>query len=808
MFQSLSSLDPILNFQIPDFCRIIASFGKFEVNNDMKQITITVAIAFVIHAASLAQTSGQQPREDKFKQLGPELATPNEQRTASGAPGHEYWQQRADYNMKIRIDDEKQILYGEEVITYTNNSPDLLSYLWLQLDQNIFSKTSDTYAIEQMKIGESVGYNDLVDLEPWYDGGFKLDYVQDMSGKPLRYTINKTMMRIDLEKPLGKGSVYSFKIKWWYNINDRMRVGGRSGYEYFEEDKNYLYTIAQYYPRMVVYSDNQGWQHKQFLGAGEFTLNFGNYTVSITVPDDHIVAATGVLQNSKDVLSSEQQKRFDQAKSSTEPVLIVTEDEARENEKDKSKGVKTWTFKAENVRDFGFASSRKFIWDAQAVEIGSKKPLAMSFYPKEGNPLWGQLSTRIVAHTIRTYSKYTVDYPYPVAISVHAKWIGMEYPMICFNGGRPEADGTYDEGTRNGMISVIVHEVGHNFFPMIVNSDERQWTWMDEGLNTFVQYLAEKEYDRNYPTRRGPARNIVDYMKSDKTKMSPIMTNSESIYQFGNNAYGKPATALNILRETVMGRELFDYAFKEYCRRWAFRHPTPEDFFRTMEDASGVDLDWFWRGWFYGTDHCDMAIKDVKLFQLNTHNPDENKSAELQKKESQPADISLRRDLEEGIIPQVDTDPDMRDFYTTYNPYKVTTLDKKEYDDYLAKLSPEERKLIESKNYYYEVTVENLGGLIMPLIFELEYVDGSKKEVRIPAEIWKMSESTVTKVFASEKEIKSITLDPLLETADIDLANNNWPPRSVPTRFELFKQNQQSRGENPMQKAKKESEKK
>ncbi|MFM9986655.1 MAG: M1 family metallopeptidase [Flavobacteriales bacterium] len=774
----------------------------------MKQIALTISLVLILSTTSVTLMSGQSIREDKFKQLGPELATPNEQRTASGAPGHEYWQQRADYNMKIRIDDAKQILYGEEVITYTNNSPDVLSYLWLQLDQNVFSKTSDTYAIEQMKVGESVSYNDLVDLEPWYDGGFKLDYVQDMSGKALRYTINKTMMRIDLDKPLGKGGIYSFKIKWWYNINDRMRVGGRSGYEYFEEDKNYLYTIAQYYPRMVVYSDNQGWQHKQFLGAGEFTLNFGNYTVSITVPDDHIVAATGVLQNSKEVLSAEQQRRFDQAKTSNEPIVIVTENEARENEKDKSTGEKTWTFKAENVRDFGFATSRKFIWDAQAVEIGSKKPLAMSFYPKEGNPLWGQLSTRIVAHTIRTYSKYTVDYPYPVAISVHAKWIGMEYPMICFNGGRPEADGTYDEGTRNGMISVIVHEVGHNFFPMIVNSDERQWTWMDEGLNTFVQYLAEKEYDRNYPTRRGPARNIVDYMKGDKSKMSPIMTNSESIYQFGNNAYGKPATALNILRETVMGRELFDYAFKEYCRRWAFRHPTPEDFFRTMEDASGVDLDWFWRGWFYGTDHCDMAIKEVKMFQLNTHNPEENKLADQGKKESQPADISLQRDQQEGIKPQVETDPDVRDFYTTYDPYKVTTLDKKEYDDYLAKLNADERKMLESKDYYYEVTVENVGGLIMPLIFELEYVDGTKKEVRIPAEIWKMSEPTVSKVFASDKEIKSITLDPLLETADVDLSNNNWPPRIVPTRFELFKQGQGPKGENPMQKAKKETEKK
>ncbi len=756
-------------------------------------------------------TRAQQPSapwEDKFKQLGPDLATPNEQRTASGAPGHEYWQQRADYVMNIKLDDEKQTLYGEETITYTNNSPDALSYLWLQLDQNLFDKNSDTYAIEQTKIGESMSMNDLVDLNPWFDGGFKLDYVQDAAGKPLKYTINKTMMRIDLDQPLKTKGVYTFKIKWWYNINDRMRLGGRSGYEYFEEDKNYLYTIAQFYPRMVVYSDNQGWQHKQFLGSGEFTLNFGNYTVNLSVPDDHIIAATGVLQNAKNVLTAEQNKRFEQAKNSKEPVVIVTQDEATENEKDKSTKYKTWTFKADNVRDFAFATSRKFIWDAQAVEIGSKKPLAMSFYPKEGNPLWGQLSTRMVAHTLRTYSKYTVDYPYPVAISVHAKWIGMEYPMICFNGGRPEKDGTYDEGTRNGMISVIIHEVGHNFFPMIINSDERQWTWMDEGLNTFVQYLAEKEYDRNYPTRRGPARYIVDYMKGDKTKMSPIMTNSENVYQFGNNAYGKPATGLNILRETIMGRQLFDYAFKEYCRRWAFRHPTPDDFFRSMEDASGVDLDWFWRGWFYGTDHCDMAIKSVKLFKLNTHNPEQEKVADKNKKVEQAPDISLKRDVAEGIITQVDIDEDVKDFYTTYDPYKVTTLDKKEYDDYLAKLTDEEKKLLNANQYYYEVTVENVGGLIMPLVFELKFADGTKREIRIPAEIWRLSEPTVTKVFAVDKEVEAITLDPMLETADVELSNNYWPERVAPTRFELFKQNQNWKQENPMQKAKKETEKK
>ncbi len=729
------------------------------------------------------------PWNDKFRQLGPdEMATPNTYRTASGAPGTDYWQQQVDYKMKIRLDDDIQKIHGEETITYHNNSPDVLYYLWIQLDQNIYAKDNNTAKIEQMKISDQMQTNDLIDLYPWFDGGFKLDKVADAAGKDLPYIVNQTMMRIDLPKPIQPGQTYSFQINWNYNINDRMRLGGRSGYEYFDTDKNYLYTIAQYYPRLVAYMDYSGWQHKQFLGSGEFTLDFGNYEVAITVPSDHIVAASGVLQNPKDVLTADQLSRYNKAKTSTEPVIICTQDEAIAREKGHEKALKTWVFKADNVRDFAFATSRKFIWDAQSVDINGKKPMAMSFYPKEGNPLWEQYSTRVVAHTLKSYSAHTIDYPYPVAISVHAKWIGMEYPMICFNGGRPEADGTYSEGTKTGMLSVIIHEVGHNFFPMIINSDERQWTWMDEGLNTFCEYLAEKEWDREFPIRRGPARNIVDYMKGDKTKMSPIMTNSESIYQFGNNAYGKPATGLNILRETIMGRELFDYAFKEYCRRWAFRHPTPEDFFRSMEDASAVDLDWFWRGWFYTTEHCDMNLKSVREFTINGHDPKVEKALLKAKADAQPADISLTRDKQEGIIPVVDQNPVTRDKYNDDNPYAVTPEDEKKYEEYKKNLTPEEQKLLNETNYFYELTVENVGGLIMPLIFEFTFEDGSKQIERIPAEIWKMSEATASKVFRFGKKVTNIALDPLLETADVELNNNFWPTRNVPSQFELFKQ--------------------
>ena len=760
------------------------------------------ALLFLFLLISLAPFAQENTNQSKFKQLHQALPTPNEYRTASGAPGDEYWQQKVDYDMQIRLDDNKQQVYGEETITYVNNSPDDLTYLWVQLDQNMRAKDSDTHKIRRSSMSDEMSFSDVRNLEPWFDGGFKIDYVKDAANKDLAYTVNKTMMRVDLPSTLKPGGKFVFKIKWWYNINDRMKIGGRSGYEYFEDEDNYIYTIAQFFPRLAAYTDYQGWQHKQFLGSGEFTLEFGDYKVALTVPSDHVVASTGVLQNPKTVLTAEQRKRYEKAKNADQPVMIVTEDEAREAEKGKEKGMKTWIFHAENVRDFAWASSRKFIWDAMGVQVGNKRPMAMSYYPKEGNPLWEQYSTKAVAQTLETYSKHTIDYPYPIAISVHTKWIGMEYPMICFNGGRPEEDGTYTDRTKYGMISVIIHEVGHNFFPMIINSDERQWTWMDEGLNTFCQYLTEKEWDRNYPTRRGPARNIREYMGGDKSRISPIMTNSESIYQFGNNAYGKPATALNILRETIMGRELFDYAFKEYSRRWAFKRPEPADLFRTMEDASAVDLDWFWRGWFYTNDHVDMSLKSVKWYQMDSKNPEVEMAFKKNADENEAQDISMLRDAEDIKQTRLEADPSIHDYYTEKDPYEIIELDKTDYQAYMDKLDDEDKELLASGKNYYEITFENLGGLVMPLILEFEYEDGEREVQRIPAEIWKMSEPTVTKVFVTDRPVIRISLDPFLETADVDTGNNYWPPKPQPTRFQLFKeQSWGGSGENPMQRA-------
>ena len=758
-------------------------------------------LTLTLYALGLIVTAQESTNKNPFRQLKQELPTPNSYRTAAGFPGHEYYQQKADYVMNIELDDNKQILSGEETVTYHNMSPDALPYLWVQLDQNVRAKDSDTKKISQSSIDESISFDNLKRMMNDFDGGFKLEFVKRIDGKDLNYTVNKTMMRIDLDEPLKSGESFSFKIKWWYKINDRMQIGGRSGYEYFEDEDNYLYTIAQFFPRMAVYNDVEGWQNKQFLGRGEFTLPFGDYKVSITVPEDHTIASTGVLQNPGKVLTSKQIERLEQAKTADQPVLITTQAEADKIEKKKASGKKTWVYHAENVRDFGFASSRKFIWDAIGVQFGERTVMAMSYYPKEGNPVWEDYSTKAVAHTLRSYSNTTFDYPYPVAISVNSKSIGMEYPMICFNYGRPEKDGTYTARLKYGVISVIIHEVGHNFFPMIVNSDERQWTWMDEGLNTFCQYLSEMEWDVNYPTRRGPAYKIVDYMKGDKSNITPIMTNSESIFQFGNNAYGKPATALNVLRETIMGRELFDHAFKQYAQTWKFKHPTPADFFRIMEDASGTDLDWFWRGWFFSTDHCDIALNDVKWMQVSDKNPVNQKAFDKKNADNRKDFVSDIRNKVNAKNTVVELDPSTKDFYNSFDKYKLTNLDKSDYKKYIDKLTAEEKKMLAMRNNFYELNFQLIGGLVMPIILEFTFTDGTTQKEYIPAEIWKMGNQTAKKVFWFEKEVKSINLDPNLETADVDRSNNYWPAQVVPSRFELY-QRKTRESENEMQKAK------
>ncbi len=767
----------------------------------MKRIYL---LATALLTAALAMGQGEfDPSSNQFRQLRNTLATPNVYRNAAGAPGHQYWQQRADYDMEVTLDDENQRLEGRETITYYNNSPDKLAYLWVQLDQNRRMPNSLTMQTMPVSLNERLPSQYLRYFHSDFEGGFHITEVSDARGNALSHTINYTMMRVDLPEALEPGDRYTFRIKWWYNINDRQKDGGgRSGMEYFEKDDNYLYTLAQFYPRMAVYNEVEGWQNKQFLGRTEFALPFGTFDVKITVPEDHIVGATGTIQNLEEVLSDPHLERYRKAREAfDDPVVIVSEEEAREAIKKKARGTRTWHFRAENVRDFAIASSRRFLWDAMGVRFGDRTVMAMSLYPPEGNPLWEKYSTRVVAHTLQVYSRHTFDYPYPVAYSVHTQRIGMEYPMVAFNGGRPEPDGTYSERTKWGMIGVVIHEVGHNFFPMIVNSDERQWTWMDEGLNTFLQGVAEREWDHDHPYPRGKPADITDYMSGDQSNIAPIMINGELTMHFNANAYAKPATGLIILRESVMGRELFDYAFRQYAQRWKFKHPAPADFFRTMEDASAVDLDWFWRGWFYETDPVDISIEGVKVFTAGSGDPADKKSYEREKEEAEPEELTVQRNRK-VLQSMVERDPSMKDFYDDYNPYAASPDDAKVYEQYRASLDEEERAFLDEEHYLCQVDLENIGGMVMPLVLQFTFTDGSTEIKRVPAEIWSRNNLKTSKVFVFDKEVESVLFDPYEELADCDTENNHWPRKVTRTRFELYKYNRNRSRTNPMQQEK------
>ena len=764
----------------------------------MFRLPIGVAALCLAASAFAIPAHAAAPFDDKFRQLDELLPTPGAVRTASGAPGHAYWQQRADYTIRATLDENKRALSGAGTVTYHNNSPDTLKYLWLQLDQNIYQPGSDarqsatlpsrgawTGATAQTGL-KFDGLRTLLEQRT-FPGGFDILAVKDANGRPLPHTINKTMMRIDLPQPLKPGARVTFSVDWRYNINEQKVLGGRAGYEKFD-DNNDLFEIAQWFPRMAAYYDVYGWQHKQFLGSGEFTLEFGDYDVRITVPADHVVASTGELQNPGDVLSAAQRDRLKQARTAKKPVIIVTQAEAEAAEKARSTATKTWHFKARNVRDFAFASSRKFIWDAQGVKSGDTDVLAMSYYPKEGNPLWEKYSTQAIIHTIEQYNKYSFDYPYPTAISVNGPVGGMEYPMISFNGPRPSKDKktgeiTYSQRTKYGLIGVIIHEVGHNYFPMIVNSDERQWTWMDEGLNTFVQYLAQQAWEENWPDSRGEPRRITDYMKS--RNQVPIMTNSESLLQFGNNAYAKPAAALNVLRETVLGRELFDFAFKEYAQRWKFKRPTPADFFRTMEDASGTDLDWFWRGWFYTTDAVDVSVDGITEYTVSSQDPEVEKALLRARRAGEPVSVTQQRN--KGMERRVDAHPELKDFYNENDDFTVTNKDRNRYQEKMAGLEDWEKALLKEGKHLYLVDFTNVGGLVTPLVVEIELKSGKKYIERIPAEVWRYSPTRITKLFVTDEPMAGLTQDPYWETADIDVSNNSWPRKATPSRLELFK---------------------
>jgi len=738
---------------------------------------------------------------DRFAQLRRELPTPNNFRTASGAPGHEYWQQKVDYTIDVKIDPASRLLTGSEAITYHNQSPDALDYLWLQIEPNRRAPMSHSNLTSLAPDMDSATLNSLASqlARDSFDGSCTVSNVRLESGKVLRTHLVDTTMRVELPQTLQPGQSLKFALDWQYTVNDVSEVRGRSGAEQLD-DGTWIYGMAQWFPRLCAYTDYAGWQNKEFLGSGEFTLEFGDYNVNITMPADHVVSASGILLNPEDVLSTTQQDRLAQAQQAKRPVMIVTREESdATRQAERSSEWKTWRWRARRVRDFAWASSPAFLWDAMGQQVeGQDDPvLCQSLWPREGDPLWGQYSTHSVVHTLDVYGRMAFPYPYPTAVSVNGVvGGGMEYPMICFNGPRPDKDGTYSARTKYGLITVIIHEVGHNWFPMIVNSDERQWTWMDEGLNSFLQFLSEREWEDHYPSRGGPPRNIVGYMASEN--QVPIMSNAETLLQGGPNAYSKPATALNILRETIIGRENFDFAFRTFSKRWAFKRPEPADFFRSMEDASGVDLDWFFRNWFFTTDHVDLALESVQLYRLKDQGPEGEAKIAMAKRDAEP--ILLTNELNKDLSKRVERFPELLDFYNRYDALEPTEDAVRRYESLVAGLSETQLETLHSNLHWYVIDVRNAGGIPMPLIVQLNYADGSDEIRRIPAEIWRKDAGAVKKLLICEKPVQSVTLDPHLETADTDLSNNMWPPSIEETRIDVRKGDRGQR-QNPMRRA-------
>jgi hypothetical protein len=771
--------------------------------------TVLAFLSLIVTAANVSPTYGQALQQtkgdfqDKFRQLDPEeLPTPGDYRAASGAPGSRYWQQQVDYKLNVSLNETGRSLTGSGEIRYKNNSPDTLTYLWFMLDQNESKPTSIAELSRTTPETGRITYGQVRRAQRMRDwkGGFDIKSVTDGAGAALRHDIVDTLLRIDLAQPLAPGQETVIKLSWDLNIMETRVIGGRSGYECFEkpdEDKNCIFLAAQWFPRAAVYSDYEGWHNKSFLGAGEFTLEFGDYDVAITVPADHVISSTGELQNADQILSSTQAARMARARASyRDTVYIVTPQEAAQAERGRSAGVKTWRFGAKNVRDFAFASSRKFIWDAMAVrQTGGGDVMAMSFFPKEADPLWSAYSTKSIKHTIDVYGRMTFPYPYAVAQSVNGPVGGMEYPMITFNGPRPEKDDkgnlTYSERAKYGLISVVIHEVGHIWFPMIVNSDERQWTWMDEGLNTFLQYVAEQEWSQGYPSVRGDPRDLTEYMRS--TVQMPIMTQSDSVAGLGNNAYGKPATALVVLRETVLGRERFDRAFREYSQRWRFKRPTPADFFRTMEESSGVDLDWFWRGWFYSTDHVDVALTGVREGTLDTQNPATEAARRIAERNARPVELGQANNR--GVETYADRDPRILDYYDRVDPLAPTKKETTGAESARKALEPEERAALAVTDKFYILTFENKGGLVSPVIVKFTFKDNTTAIVPIPAEIWRRDARKVHWTYMSAKEVTGVEIDPRQETADVDRSNNYFPARIEPTRLEVYRDRRAGRNQ-------------
>ncbi|HFK5570429.1 TPA: M1 family metallopeptidase [Elizabethkingia meningoseptica] len=585
----------------------------------------TISVYFLAVSGLNAQQVTNYDYKDAFKEPF-YTYNGNEFRSASGQPGTKYWQNQANYVLNVALDDTKNLFTGSAEIQYTNNSPDELKFIWFQLDQNLFKKESRGSAMipqSNSRYGSS---------DSSFEGGYSIKSVK-VDGKDVKYTIDDTRMQVDLPKYL-KSNGGTAKIKIEYSFVSPADGADRMGYLQTKNGK--IFTVAQWYPRVEVYDDLKGWNTVPYLGPAEFYLEYGNFDVTITAPDNFYVVASGELQNPRDVYSSEQIKKWDEAKNSEKTVVIRSAAEAGTNSG--KGGTKTWKFKMNQSRDFAFAASPAFILDAARINLPSgKKTLAISAYPVEsdGQNAWSR-STEYTKASIEHYSKQWFEYPYPNAVNVAGITNGMEYPGIVFC--EYQAKGS-------SLWGVTDHEFGHTWFPMIVGSNERKHAWMDEGFNTFINGISTAAFNNGEYSRKMQGRGMARYLFD--AKLEPVDTPPDAMREasIGALAYYKPGMALKVLRENVLGKERFDKAFREYINRWAYKHPAPDDFFRTMENVAGEDLGWFWRSWILNNWKLDQAVSAVKYV-----NNDYTKGAliTIQNLEKMPMPVNVEIQFKDG----------------------------------------------------------------------------------------------------------------------------------------------------------------
>lgn len=632
---------------------------------------VFAAVAFESSAQEVVETNQNDFTE--YKQIPGTVY-----RTAAGNPGPEYWQNEADYEIAVTLDDKNQTISGNVTLTYTNNSAQELDFIWMQLEQNRFTENSRGTLTTPIRGNRYSG-----DV----DGGYKISNVvaktKGSKGNPTKFFITDTRMQVFFDKPIpaegGKATVsMDFQYKIPEHGMDRM---GR-----LKVEDGTIYAIAQWYPRVAVFDDVEGWNTLPYLGAGEFYLEYGDYDYKVTVPYNFIVVGSGELQNPREVLSTTMRERMERAKKSDSTVYIVKPEEVNDMSiRAKQEGTLTWHFKMENTRDVAFGASSAFIWDAARINLpGDDTALAQSAYPTEtkGQEAWGR-STQYVKASIEHYSNKWFEFPYKNAVNVAASVGGMEYPGIVFCSWKSAGE---------DLWGVTDHEFGHTWFPMIVGSNERRFAWMDEGFNTFINHYSTLAFNEGeYPSTLNETRRMNSWFQNPNRESIATFPDISQSRNLGMVAYYKPAVGLLLLREYILGPERFDRAFQAYIDTWAFKHPMPNDFFNLMENQTGEDLSWFWKGWFYGTGNIDLALDGVQEYQGN-----------------------------------------------------------------------------------YVISVSNQGEIPMPVVMEVTYADNSTETIQLPVEIWQRGDSW-NHLLKTDKEVKSVELDPEKILPDVNFSNDAWP---------------------------------